>query len=71
MSCDQCGSPCQGRLCELCETAQAAEKLHGTVDEPESDDDWQVVQTGLGDRDAAGQTTLDGDVVPDGGDGGD
>lgn len=65
MVCDKCGTPCQGTLCRECEQIRANEKRHGTtVPEP---DQWAIDQQGLGDADAAGQSTLDGGIRPDGG----
>jgi hypothetical protein len=59
MTCQRCDSPCRGGLCNECEL----ELAHGTPETPDSE--WAVRQTGLGDRDAAGQTTLSGGIVPE------
>jgi len=67
MSCERCGVPCQGRRCRSCEQIDRCEARHG--DRVERDRDaWAVTQTGLGDQRASGQATLDGGIVPEGGD---
>jgi hypothetical protein len=63
MTCQRCESPCQGGLCKQCEL----ELAHGTPTMPDSGE-WSVDQQGLGDRDAAGQATLDGGIVRGDGD---
>lgn len=70
MTCDNCGSSCQGHRCAECEMIAAAEAKHGETAE-EDDRTWAVEQTGL-DGEAEGQATLSGDVVkPTGGEGDD
>lgn len=68
MTCERCGSPCQGRRCQACELAATNAKLHGTpADHDDQDDEWRVEQQGI-DGGPRGQATLDGGIVSDGGD---
>lgn len=82
MTCDQCGSRCQGSLCQMCEQIKINETLAGTPADDagadslqerdadsgdESDQEWSVDQLGLDGQTATGQTTLGGGVVFDGG----
>lgn len=59
----------EGFICDICETAFQNERDLATHDcEAYADTPagW-VVQEGLGDADAQGQTTLDGGIKPEGG----
>jgi hypothetical protein len=71
MACERCGAPCQGRRCAGCEQIDVCEARHGDSvddsDETEDDPGWMVRQRDLSGDKASGQTTLAGDVVPEGG----
>ena len=77
MTCELCGSPCNGSMCRGCEQIQINEKLHGTPgddvgrDQGRDDETWAVAQQGLGDAEVSGQTTLDGGIRKEGGHDGD
>jgi len=64
MTCRRCGMPAQGGICRECEIAEAAERRHGVPADQVEADAWTIVQEGLGDAEAEGQTTLTGDIVP-------
>lgn len=61
MTCERCGTACQGGLCRECEQIRLDEKLHGTS--VETLDEWTIDQRGLGDAGPEGQATLDGALV--------
>jgi len=70
MTCERCGSPCQGRRCQACEMQAANTTLHGTPSDHDADqdDEWTVEQQGI-DGGPRGQATLDGGITDvDGGD---
>jgi len=77
VTCELCGSACQGRRCRGCEQSQINETLHGTPgddvgrDRDHDDETWKIRQQGLGDAEASGQATLDGGIRTEGGDDGD
>lgn len=60
--CAHCGRPTDKRLCHEC----SLEARFGLPDDDTGvdaeDDEWEVDQQGLGDRDAAGQARLDGGI---------
>jgi len=62
MSCERCGSPCQGHRCRGCEEIGECEARHGETVDREDADEWTVAQTGL-DGEAEGQATLTGDIA--------
>jgi len=65
--CTRCGRRCQGRLCRDCER----DEYYGDDAQRRTEDreEWEVVQEGLGEQDAEGQTTLDGGITPPSGGG--
>lgn len=80
MSCSRCGGNCQGQYCRDCEREISQGIRAGEeptqlgvpmVEDDANDSGWRVRQTGLGDRDAAGQTTLDGGIATTTSEGGD
>ena len=64
MSCECCGTRCQGRRCAGCAQIETNEARYG-VPADYDDSDWQVEQQGL-DGEFRGQATLDGGVAKDG-----
>jgi len=72
MSCQNCGSPCQGHRCRECEMIAACEARHGTSAgapddvKDESSDEWGVEQTGLDGEGVNGQATFSGAVLKEG-----
>lgn len=75
MTCERCGAPATGGRCRDCEQQEHVEAQYGTaaddVGVDAEDDEWEVDQQGLGDRDPAGQARLDGGIAREGEDGDD
>jgi len=70
MVCSLCGERCQGEYCAQCSQIKQNEARYGdSVDRDDDGDEWAVEQTALDGGRMAGQTTLDGGVATDGGDG--
>ena len=77
MTCEQCGMPCQGSLCEICEAARRQRTRYGTADDDvgawsadeteRQADEWAIEQQSLTGDAHTGQATLDGGVAKDGG----